>query len=90
MWRVSLLVVLAALLLSVAQAGAAPVPMRQALDTPTPTPAYQTVATLTSGGEVVYSNTWTAGELANFLAILCGIALYGLRWISELARKRSA
>lgn len=87
MARVSILVVLIALLLSAAQAGAAPGPMRQALDTPTPTPAYQTSITLTSGAVVLVNKTWDFGELAIFLMLVVLTALYGLHWVYEFTHQ---
>jgi len=67
-------------------------PLQQTTDTPTPTatPAYETSLTLDSGNTLVVDRHWDFGELAIFLAVLAHGALYGLRWIYDVARHEGA
>jgi hypothetical protein len=64
-----------------------PIPTPTLAPTPTATPNYVTGITLDSGNTLIIERRWTFGELADFLAIVAFMALYGLRWMYDIARR---
>lgn len=57
------------------------------IPTRTPTPVISTTTLLPDGTGVVFTNTWTAEGRAVFDAVLALAALYGLRFLYDVAKQ---